>query len=770
MTALDDYNALMTLGGYQKIGFHVSVGGNRTGIGDYYRALDQASIPINLMSADDYGACKEVADISRASGVPHVVAYRLTTRGQNDGFDYDVPLYGSDPGSAARIHWQAVVAKLDPEFDKEKVWIVIWNEIDHEQSDWLGEAAYEYSQLTREQGYKAAFFGFASGEPEYDDWETPGMRKFLEECAKYPHLLAVSLHEYSYSVEDIKNGLGYLIGRVGTHLYDACDGMQIARPTVLISEWGWEAEDVPEADQAVLDVDEIADLYSAFPQILGAHIWYLGPGFGGIANQVQPLIEPVTDLTLTYEPPNTIPPGPEPPEPPEETLAQHIWRVTVDAQIEQGLHLNPNAALQAALLDESLQDPDDPVNIVINELRTDYDSTEYAAQAGERLESGRRYASYAEVPNWDQVVVITEPTAPPTGEFALTHRPTPSLQLTQRFGARPEYYGQFGLPGHDGVDISAQSGAPFFAAAPGEVYRLHLLERDGWHNYGDHVRLLHQDGYKTIYAHMGGYSQDLTVGAQIPGGTYLGESGNTGNTTWPHLHFGMKHPAGQPGWGYNLINPEPFLFALAPYIMPPGIGIDTLDYFTGGFTGNGVLYEVATQGVGQQRHQTQVEGNVFYHTKDHEWEQLRYDSDYIWRFTDTSPGDGHYYQLRDGGADWSKWTPRNWDVGDIYRRMPVVTFYNKSDCSVVGEPAIHDTWIKLVSVYAQYTFYTGVMLRNVIKLDWLSSPNSDPIESYWYAKGYGLVGWTGRGRLAAISEIHAPGARPDNEREVISCL
>ena len=794
MPALEDYNKLMAISSYQKIGFHVSVGGNRNGIGNYYSALDQAGIPINLMSADDYGACKEVADISRASGIPHVVAYRVTTRGQGDGFDYDVPLYGANPANAASIHWQAVRAKLPPGdisqggYDREKVWIVICNEVDKNQSDWLGQFAYEYSLLTRADGFKAVFFGFASGEPEYEHWETPGMQRFLRECAKFPHLLGVSLHEYSYSIDDIKNAFGYLVGRVATHLYDACDELQIARPTVLITEWGWQATDVPSVNLGLKDIKEIANFYSPFPQILGANIWYLGSGFGNIADQVQPYIDPVTDLSLVYEAPGVVPPDPPVPPTAPETLEQHLWRVSVEEQIRTGLRLNPDAALQKALLDKSLEDPSDPVNIVINEVFTNYSGTDYATQAGERLESGERYTSYAQVPHWNNVIVITKPSEPvpvppveppAPGVFKLTHKPTFSTKITQRFGANPENYAQFGLPGHDGVDIAAFDGAPLNAAAPGRVYRIHRLAQDGWSNYGNHVRIVHDDDYKTIYSHAAQISGEIVVGGDVPGGALLGLANSTGNSSGNHLHFGMKHPPGLPGWPFNFINPEPFLFALADYQLPPGTGggTDIMPYFTGGFNGKGVLYEVQTQNGGQQRHQTHVEGTTFYHTKGgdgpnnpSEWEQLRYDSNHIWRFTDTSPGNGQYYQLQDGGQDWSKWAPRHWTVGNAFRRMPLVTFHNKSDCGVIGEPAVQDTWLKLVGVYNEYKFYTNVVLKNVIKLEWLTSPNSDPIESYWYAVGYGLVGWQGRNRIAAISEIHAPGARPDNVRETIACL
>jgi hypothetical protein len=50
-----------------------------------------------------------------------------------------------------------------------------------------------------------------------------------------------------------------------------------------------------------VDLPWAAELYAAHPEVLGAAIWYLGPGFGGIANQAQQLIAPLTEYALqTY--------------------------------------------------------------------------------------------------------------------------------------------------------------------------------------------------------------------------------------------------------------------------------------------------------------------------------------------------------------------------------------------------------------------------------------------------------------------------------------
>jgi len=86
------------------------------------------------------------------------------------------------------------------------------------------------------------------------------------------------------------------------------------------------------------------------------------------------------------------------------------------------------------------------------------------------------------------------------GDFKFEVWPTEFRVITQHFGANPRNYAQFGLPGHDGLDIRAPTGSKIFSVAPGEVVRVH--EKPTGHNYGIHVRILHQDGYKTIYAHL----------------------------------------------------------------------------------------------------------------------------------------------------------------------------------------------------------------------------------------------------------------------------
>lgn len=190
--------------------------------------------------------------------------------------------------------------------------------------------------------------------------------------------------------------------------------------------------------------------------------------------------------------------------------------------------------------------------------------------------------------------------------------------------------------------------------------------------------------------------------------------------------------------------------------------------------GNGRLYEVRHSGGSQARHQTQIDSGHFYHTKGNEyeaeWEELWADGESIFRGTDTSPGNDQYYTLFESGVAGSAWSPRYWRVGDLYERNPYVVFFRKDNCQVVAS-GFQRSWLRFEAYYPSYTFDSGIKLNNVIELTWLLSPQGEPIESYFYAATFGLVGWGSSDRgYSYINEIHAPGQRPDNKREKIWCL
>lgn len=283
-----------------KIGFHVGPNGdgaNMTGIGEYLRQLDAANIPFVIKSVANYGPIFEAVNLQESSGTPHVMVFRLT---DTDDYTFDTPLYHhpdfiNDPEGAADIHWQKTLEKIPPEFDK-RVWLELTNEVDKNKCQWLGRFCTHIAKKANGLGYKVVLLGWASGEPEPIDLEHPEMLEFLRYCAANKDVCAWGAHEYSYIVTEILHEYPFKIGRF-QYLFATCDKHGIGRPTTLITEWGWTLNNVPEPTKALQDIDAVAKMYAQYNNIIGAAIWYLGPGFG-IADKTQKLIQPVTDYTL----------------------------------------------------------------------------------------------------------------------------------------------------------------------------------------------------------------------------------------------------------------------------------------------------------------------------------------------------------------------------------------------------------------------------------------------------------------------------------------
>lgn len=295
-----------------KIGFHVGVGGNARGLEQWMRQLDAAGVPFFLKSVDNAQPILIAQQLMAESGVPHVLVYRKTSGGD---YDWDVPNYSLPPADAAAVHWQAHTAAFPPELDRSRVWLETINEVDKNRAEWLGQFALATAELALRDGYNWAAFGWSSGEPEPTDWQTPSMLAYLRLAGANPDRLAVALHEYSYITEEIDHEYPFKVGRF-QELFRIADANGIPRPTVLITEWGWEYENVPPLAQALDDIRWAAELYAPYPQIKGAAIWYLGNGFNRIADQAQRLIQPVTVLSLQNYyaapiPPNQAPINPD---------------------------------------------------------------------------------------------------------------------------------------------------------------------------------------------------------------------------------------------------------------------------------------------------------------------------------------------------------------------------------------------------------------------------------------------------------------------------
>jgi len=114
-------------------------------------------------------------------------------------------------------------------------------------------------------------------------------------------------------------------------------------------------------------------------------------------------------------------------------------------------------------------------------------------------------------------------------------------------GGITDYFGYRAWTGrqHNGIDVNASIGQALYAMGPGTVT---FAAVNG--SYGNHVEITLDDGTVITYSHMNAIG--VSVGQRVSGGDVLGEAGNTGFSTGPHLHFEVKI-------GGSFIDPIPWL-------------------------------------------------------------------------------------------------------------------------------------------------------------------------------------------------------------------
>lgn len=87
---------------------------------------------------------------------------------------------------------------------------------------------------------------------------------------------------------------------------------------------------------------------------------------------------------------------------------------------------------------------------------------------------------------------------------------------------------------HLGVDLSARTGDPVYAADSGTVVYA------GWNDsgYGNLIVIDHGNGYETLYAHLS--QVYVSCGSGVYQGGVIGAAGNTGRSYGSHLHFEVR--------------------------------------------------------------------------------------------------------------------------------------------------------------------------------------------------------------------------------------
>src|SRR6056300_333535 len=119
--------------------------------------------------------------------------------------------------------------------------------------------------------------------------------------------------------------------------------------------------------------------------------------------------------------------------------------------------------------------------------------------------------------------------------------------ISSHFGPRIHpIYGIASL--HAGIDLATLCGRPVYAARSGRV------SYSGWlGTSGNFIRVTHEDGYTTGYAHLQSGSLYVRLGESVVTGQLIGRIGNTGGSTGCHLHLETRQ---------NMVAQDPYPFFL----------------------------------------------------------------------------------------------------------------------------------------------------------------------------------------------------------------
>jgi murein DD-endopeptidase MepM/ murein hydrolase activator NlpD len=133
----------------------------------------------------------------------------------------------------------------------------------------------------------------------------------------------------------------------------------------------------------------------------------------------------------------------------------------------------------------------------------------------------------------DGVTAYYDETGQSANKF-LMRTPVSGARMTSSYGLRKHpLLGYTRM--HSGVDFGLPQGSPIKAAGSGTVSQ---AGRAG--GYGIAVRIKHQKGYETLYAHMSRMATGIKPGTQVNQGQIIGYVGSTGQATGPHLHYEIR--------------------------------------------------------------------------------------------------------------------------------------------------------------------------------------------------------------------------------------
>jgi len=124
----------------------------------------------------------------------------------------------------------------------------------------------------------------------------------------------------------------------------------------------------------------------------------------------------------------------------------------------------------------------------------------------------------------------------------------PPIRVSFPFGEKPDfdpaYYAQFGYPGHNGVDLSARMHTPVFAPHSGRL----TVGDQGGKGYGLFI-WIEGEKYLSVLGHLLAICVLWDESPDVIEGQFIARSGNSGMSTAPHLHWGLRvHGVSNPAY------------------------------------------------------------------------------------------------------------------------------------------------------------------------------------------------------------------------------
>ena len=120
-------------------------------------------------------------------------------------------------------------------------------------------------------------------------------------------------------------------------------------------------------------------------------------------------------------------------------------------------------------------------------------------------------------------------------EKSMLKTPLKFARVSSGFNPRRMHPVLHRVKGHFGTDFACPVGTPVWAAADGVI-----TQRGPNGGAGNMMTLRHDNGLVTIYMHLSKFANGLSVGDRVAAKTVIAYSGNTGLSSGPHLHFGVK--------------------------------------------------------------------------------------------------------------------------------------------------------------------------------------------------------------------------------------